>query len=441
MDVLNSPNERFDCEGCLLHSPNIEEMTRCQLAVRDPNVVVCQKIGAPSSTDLDNLRPVCVDFLLDNDVVLAIDDLLHNILPCTPPPATHPRVPCYSASPSTIIQIEDSESVCSHPVFHVLLPTQVCTVIQIEECEDVVPQPVMSFNLSPIHPVGNVEMVLFPSDVEPWSGRLIDLTSCNGPIPRRPIGPRPTGYPNIGGKTSSTKQKITVKSRDEDFDKIFHVILLPKKPLKRRRGKQFECNECDFSFKTMKCRDHHVLHELEKEFNVLHGLVGNISASNFDDFQLPKSPTRKPRGVSPRPRPQDPNLLGLSTSACQTSDNLQSRVQPTPPKVLVSQSYTSLPVLQKKWLSNKEGREVPPFFFDCMDSRCVRHHNKCTLLKTKLLPLRFLHCPLLLQLPGKMRCLQCLFLFMGKLHVRRVDAIIVCHYSVEFNEEVSYQTS
>ncbi|GIY13603.1 hypothetical protein CDAR_567351 [Caerostris darwini] len=40
------------------------------------------------------------------------------------------------------------------------------TLIQIEDCEDVVPQPAPSCDLSPIHPIGNVEMVLFPSDVE-----------------------------------------------------------------------------------------------------------------------------------------------------------------------------------------------------------------------------------------------------------------------------------
>ncbi|GIY13605.1 hypothetical protein CDAR_567361 [Caerostris darwini] len=126
-----------------------------------------------------------------------------------------------------------------------------------------------------------------------------------------------------------TKQKITVKPCDEDFDEVSHVILLPTKPLKKKR-KQFQCGHCDFSFRTKRSRDeHHVLHELETEFNALHGLVGNISSSDFDDFQLPKSPPRKPQVVSLRPRAEDPRLPGPSTSASQITNKLQSGLQPT----------------------------------------------------------------------------------------------------------------
>ncbi|GIY13585.1 hypothetical protein CDAR_567211 [Caerostris darwini] len=35
---------------------------------------------------------------------------------------------------------------------------------------------------------------------QPWSGRLIDMPSCNGPTPRRLVGPRPSRSSNIRGK-------------------------------------------------------------------------------------------------------------------------------------------------------------------------------------------------------------------------------------------------
>ncbi|GIY95357.1 retrovirus-related Pol polyprotein from type-1 retrotransposable element R2, partial [Caerostris extrusa] len=83
--------------------------------------------------------------------------------------------------------------------------------------------------------------------------------------------------------------------------------------------------DCLAAIGTKKSRDeHHVVHVLENEFNVIHGLVGNSSSSNFDDFQLPKSPTRKPRRGSPEHRPQDTSLPGPSTSAHQTHVTLQS---------------------------------------------------------------------------------------------------------------------
>ncbi|GIY24080.1 retrovirus-related Pol polyprotein from type-2 retrotransposable element R2DM [Caerostris darwini] len=81
------------------------------------------------------------------------------------------------------------------------------------------------------------------------------------------------------------------------------------------------CEHCDFSFRTRKSRDeHHVVHELEREFNVLHGLVGNISASDFGDFQLPKPPSRLPRGVSTRHESTDP-----STPSGPSSNQSQPR--------------------------------------------------------------------------------------------------------------------
>ncbi|GIX84698.1 hypothetical protein CDAR_181951, partial [Caerostris darwini] len=137
---------------------------------------------------------------------------------------------------------------------------------------------------------------------QPWSGRLIDFASCNGPTPRRTVA-RPTRNSNCGEKTDTMKQKTTTQPREVDLDKVSHVILLPPKPTKKRR-KRFECNFCDFSFKTMRSRDeHHVHHELEEKFNSLHGLVGNISSSNFEDFQLPKSPSRNPTVETSKEKP------------------------------------------------------------------------------------------------------------------------------------------
>ncbi|GIY62515.1 hypothetical protein CDAR_495331 [Caerostris darwini] len=48
--------------------------TRSQLAARVHNDVACQNVSVPSCTDLGNLRPDCVDSLIDNDVVIAMDD-------------------------------------------------------------------------------------------------------------------------------------------------------------------------------------------------------------------------------------------------------------------------------------------------------------------------------------------------------------------------------
>ncbi|GIY32327.1 retrovirus-related Pol polyprotein from type-1 retrotransposable element R2 [Caerostris darwini] len=165
---------------------------------------------------------------------------------------------------------------------------------------------------------------------QPWSGRLIDLSSCDKPTPCRPVSHRPTRTSTVRGMNFShpqniaippspkKTQKVSFKTRDEDLDEVSHIILMPAKPLTKRK-KKFMCIFCDFSFETKKSREeHHVMHELEKEFNTLHGLVGNISSSNFDDFQLPKSPSRKPQVVSLKPRAEDPSLPGSSTSACQT---------------------------------------------------------------------------------------------------------------------------
>ncbi|GIY13579.1 hypothetical protein CDAR_567161 [Caerostris darwini] len=60
---------------------------------------------------------------------------------------------------------------------------------------------------------------------QPCSGRLIDLNSCNGPTPRRPVGTRPTRHSIVNGKSSATQRRITVKPRDENLDAVSHVIL------------------------------------------------------------------------------------------------------------------------------------------------------------------------------------------------------------------------
>ncbi|GIY13581.1 hypothetical protein CDAR_567171 [Caerostris darwini] len=121
------------------------------------NYVACQTISAPSCTDLGNLRTDCVDSLIDNDVGIAMDELLHNILPCTPPPATQPRVTCHSSSPSTIIQIEDSESVLPHPRPSCDSPS---TIVVIEDDKDCA-EPLGLCQDTVVD-----EVALYPSDLE-----------------------------------------------------------------------------------------------------------------------------------------------------------------------------------------------------------------------------------------------------------------------------------
>ncbi|GIY24079.1 transposon TX1 uncharacterized 149 kDa protein [Caerostris darwini] len=137
---------------------------------------------------------------------------------------------------------------------------------------------------------------------QPWSGRLINFTTSNGSTPRRPVGSRPSWPYNIRGLSSSQpsttsnatsaatkkpKTKLSFTPCREDPDDVTHVVLLPSKTSTRKR-KVFPCLHCDFTFRRMKSRDeHHVIHQLEDEFNRLHGLVDNSSSSNFDDFVLP----------------------------------------------------------------------------------------------------------------------------------------------------------
>ncbi|GIX97053.1 hypothetical protein CEXT_488601 [Caerostris extrusa] len=63
----------------------------------------------------------------------------------------------------------------------------------------------------------------------------------------------------------------------------------------------------------MKSRDdHHVVHVLEEQFNKLHGLVSNTPSLEFDDFVLPRPPTK--------PRLQHSNAAS-STKQCSTSSS------------------------------------------------------------------------------------------------------------------------
>ncbi|GIY13595.1 hypothetical protein CDAR_567291 [Caerostris darwini] len=86
-----------------------------------------------------------------------MDELLHNILPCTPPPATQSRVTCHSSSPSTIIQIEDSESVLPHPRPSCDSPSTIVVIEDDKHCTE---------PLGLCHDTVVNEVDLYPSDLE-----------------------------------------------------------------------------------------------------------------------------------------------------------------------------------------------------------------------------------------------------------------------------------
>ncbi|GIY13575.1 hypothetical protein CDAR_567141 [Caerostris darwini] len=127
------------------------------------------------------------------------------------------------------------------------------------------------------------------SSSQPWSGRLIDVTTSIEPTPRRPSGTRPSRPFNISGQS---------------FDHLCFDFCWKRKVL--------PCPRCDFTFRTVKSRDEHlVVHTLEDEFNRLHGIV---STSNHADFVLPKSP-------HPKSLPKKSKSLAVQKPASTSSTN------------------------------------------------------------------------------------------------------------------------
>ncbi|GIY22729.1 hypothetical protein CDAR_288621 [Caerostris darwini] len=189
---------------------------------------------------------------------------------------------------------------------------------------------------------------------QPWSGRLIDISSCNGLTPLRPVGPRPSRTSNIRGKPIPHSKTNTKKSRYE----------------------------------------HHVLHDLEKEFNSFHELVGNISSSDFDDFQLPKSPSRKHQVVSLKPRTEDPSLPGPSIPLLVRLLITCSRgYSPLLPKVLVFTTlYFAASSAKKVAFPQRRPLNIP--FSGCTVNQCAKHRSR----RPRLLLRRNILKPLLLRL-------------------------------------------
>ncbi|GIY31152.1 hypothetical protein CDAR_36251 [Caerostris darwini] len=132
--------------------------TRSQLAVKAPKYVTDQTINTFSCTDLGNFSTdIDNNNLINNDVGIAMDELLQNILPCTPPPQTQPSVTCHSSSPSTIIQIEDSESVIPHPRHPCDSPSTIVVMEDDTHCAE---------PIGLCHDTGIDEVALYPSDLE-----------------------------------------------------------------------------------------------------------------------------------------------------------------------------------------------------------------------------------------------------------------------------------
>ncbi|GIY44229.1 hypothetical protein CDAR_27061 [Caerostris darwini] len=98
------------------------------------------------------------------------------------------------------------------------------------------------------------------STTQPWAGKPIHSQTAVFTTPRRPW--------SSGGPVKSSLHAAS--------------------PLKR---KVLPCPRCDFTFRTLKSRDKHlVVHSLEDEFSRLHGIVSSSNNADFDDFVLPKSP-------------------------------------------------------------------------------------------------------------------------------------------------------
>ncbi|GIY63746.1 retrovirus-related Pol polyprotein from type-1 retrotransposable element R2 [Caerostris darwini] len=124
------------------------------------------------------------------------------------------------------------------------------------------------------------------SSSQPWAGQRLSSPSPSSSSPQVPA--------------AKTHKTISFSKKP---DEVEHAVLLPLRPPPRKRRKNFPCLHCDFTFRTLKSRDeHHVIHLLEDEFNALHGLACNISATDFDDFQLPRACSSKPAKKAPSDR-------------------------------------------------------------------------------------------------------------------------------------------
>ncbi|GIY02209.1 hypothetical protein CDAR_484691, partial [Caerostris darwini] len=92
------------------------------------------------------------------------------------------------------------------------------------------------------------------------------------------------------------------------------------------------------TFRTLKSRDeHHVIHLLEDEFNALHGLACNISATDFDDFQLPRARSSKPAKKAPTDR-DNQKQSGSAVSASRSTRPLV----PAPDSDVVCRGFFNL---------------------------------------------------------------------------------------------------
>ncbi|GIY89584.1 hypothetical protein CEXT_103171 [Caerostris extrusa] len=138
------------------------------------------------------------------------------------------------------------------------------------------------------------------STTQPWAGLPLTPHTSFSSTPRRPGQTRPSQADGSAAKGGSphnalppvqhVRKKITFKNDCEEPEAVSHVVLLPQRQIKKRR-RNFPCLHCNFTFRTLKSRDDHlVVHVLEEQFNKLHGLVSNTPSLEFDNFVLPKTP-------------------------------------------------------------------------------------------------------------------------------------------------------
>ncbi|GIY87961.1 retrovirus-related Pol polyprotein from type-2 retrotransposable element R2DM, partial [Caerostris darwini] len=158
------------------------------------------------------------------------------------------------------------------------------------------------------------------SSSQPWAGQRLSSPTPSSSSPQV-----------LAAKTHKT---ISFSKKP---DEVEHAVLLPLRPPPRKRRKNFPCLHCDFTFRTLKSRDeHHVIHLLEDEFNALHGLACNISATDFDDFQLPRARSSKHAQKAPTDgdiKKQSGSAVSASRSArplLPTPDSEVEQVKPHP---------------------------------------------------------------------------------------------------------------
>ncbi|GIY55747.1 hypothetical protein CDAR_87491 [Caerostris darwini] len=378
-----------------LYSP-ICHRTRSQLAAQIHYDIVVPSIGSYFSPASDSSRTVRNDSLIDDDVAVAVDELIQRISPSPSPPASHSPVGGLTLPPSTVPPISDSER-NSPPPLHSPVgpdfdikdseqrvdPLKLChdpdsdevdlypsdlevrelfhdpplrqkfdfvglTCIECrrrfysvggfenhllaahdvrldnpssspsEGCRVAIGETVPPSGLFPLDhisgPPGSPPFTRLSqvspqarraskfciTSSQPWAGELLDESSSFLTSPRHHTSPRRLGsstpprafqeviqsslvsVPPLGG---AVERQASFRGTRGNPDRVEHVVLLPKR---KRRRKKLPCGRCDFSFRTAKSRqDHLLIHDLEDAFDEIHGISASSKPSDFADCRVP----------------------------------------------------------------------------------------------------------------------------------------------------------